>query len=118
MYRNRYQARGYAKKLKHKRYVKNRFGRRGNTAYGYYGFASWEDYIANRDKYFDEPDDKVPWSLRYWKRYYFSGRRKFAKRYTNRVIRVRNRVIPVTEEELTSRGATYRKEFDYNWTIW
>jgi hypothetical protein len=120
MYRNGKQVRGYAKKLLHKRYVKERYGRRGMGPYGYGGYKSWKDYEANRDlTWGDTAGEKVPWSLQYWKRYYFSGRRKFAKRCTNSRIRARERTLIHREDaDVALHGAEYRKMFDYNWTVW
>jgi hypothetical protein len=120
MYQNKHRVRGYAKKVLHKRYVKERFGRRGMGPYGYGGYKSWKDYEANRDlKWGDSEGETVPWSLQYWKRYYFSGSRKFAKRATNRVLRAQKKAIMNREgNDVALRGAEYRKMFDYSNTVW
>ena len=49
--------------------------------------------------------------LKYSKRYYLSGVRKFAKRYTNKRLRRKN------FEYIGSNPSYYRKTYDYWWTL-
>lgn len=49
-------------------------------------------------------------SAKYWKSFYHTNARLFAKRETNRKIRQSGQEIP--------NGAGYQKMFDYEWTIW
>lgn len=60
----------------------------------------------------------------YWKTLYLSGKRKFAKRCSNSIIRARYRDILKNidieniEDIPALCGSEYRRLFDYNWTIW
>lgn len=57
----------------------------------------------------------------YWKTFYLSGCRRFAKSATNRIIRARYRELlrnADPEDVQALRGADYEKMFDYLWTVW
>ena len=60
----------------------------------------------------------------YWKTWYISGRRKYAKDCTNRVVRAYYRDIlsSLEDEDIEDiqalKGSDYEKMYDYNWTIW
>ena len=50
-----------------------------------------------------------------------TGRRQYAKKYSDRRIRQKYRQLihNLDPEDVTApRGADYEKEYDYNWTIW
>lgn len=110
MHHNRNSIKGYKRKIAHKNRLKRDFARRGGSCYWFGGYASWEDYVANHGE-FD--------SLNYWRRGYFSGSRKFAKRSTNRVIRAKEKQLLRTEDsDIALKGGEYRKAFDYGWTVY
>lgn len=57
----------------------------------------------------------------YWGECYLSGRRKFAKKFSDKRIRQKYRqmIRNLDPEDVTApRGSDYEKEFDYAWTIW
>lgn len=57
----------------------------------------------------------------YWKNFYLSGRRQYAKKYTDKRIRQKYRqmIHHFDPEDVTApQGSDYEKEFDYNWIIW
>ena len=92
MYENGRQVNRYANKKKHKRKMKR-----------------WSGYLNDLD------------GLPYWKTYYLSGRRGFAKEWTNRRLRSKFRE-EVAQQDYENMSAPhcgeYRKHFDYAWTIW
>ena len=67
-------------------------------------------------EYGDDPQDPI----RYWHRSTLSGPKRIARRETNNRIRHRYRVIvhkSDLEEAVSLRHGSYRKQFDYWWTI-
>ena len=60
----------------------------------------------------------------YWKEFYLTGPRQYAKSCTNGVIRARYRDLlrSLSEEDLEDiqalRGSDYEKMFDFWWTLW
>ena len=109
VYENGKRMNHYANKMIHKRRQKNHF-----LTKGFPGVcsASWADYKAHADD-FD--------SLKYWKVYYLSGLRKFARTQTNRVLRARLRSDIAAADYNNMHApqhAEYQKSFDYLWTIW
>lgn len=57
----------------------------------------------------------------YWSDWSISGRRQFAKKFSDKRIRQKYRqmIRNIDPEDVTAlRGADYEKEFDYAWTIW
>ena len=57
----------------------------------------------------------------YWTEWYMSGRRQYAKKYSDKRIRQKYRqmISNMDPEDVTTlRGADYEKEYDYAWTVW
>ena len=57
----------------------------------------------------------------YWKVYYLTGSRQYAKKYSDKRIRQKYRqmIAHMDPEDVTApRGADYEKEYDYAYTIW
>lgn len=109
MYENGKQINHYANKMIHKRKLKDKYCRSwiGNPR-----CASWEDYFAHADDWDD---------LKYWKEWYLSGPRRFAKCCTNSALRSGFRE-EFSQEDLEDLYAPqhgeYRKSFDYMWSVW
>ena len=110
----------YAKKRKHKRELEKRFAKR----YAY------DNVFLLRDKLITEAEEDTWWRRKhppknngweYWKYFSLSGRRAYAKKYTDKTIRQKYRqmIKHCDPEDVTApRGADYEKEFDYAYTIW
>lgn len=117
----------YARLRRHKLYLKRRHAK----AYG-----RWD--IREDERKEHEFDDKIRRDTRhcgwhdsrnrgytYWKNFYLSGCRKYAKQSTNGRIRAKYRQLAsknVKDEYLADvvapRGSDYEKEYDYLWTIY
>jgi len=106
----------------HKRKLKKKFA---HCVFRHY----WTNLKLMEEHYKDEANQFDWWMNRhrpndgfnYWQNGDISGRRKFAKKQTNKVIRTKNREHLANmdpDEIVADRGNDYRKEFDYNWTIW
>lgn len=57
----------------------------------------------------------------YWKIWYISGARQYAKKYSDKRIRQKYRqmIRKYDPDDVTApKGADYEKEYDYNWTVW
>lgn len=57
----------------------------------------------------------------YWQQWYISGRRKFAKKCSNKRIRQKYRIMSehMDHDDVPApQRADYEKEYDYAWTIW
>lgn len=57
----------------------------------------------------------------YWTEWFMSGRRQYAKKYSDKRIRQKYRqmIKKMDPEDVTApRGADYEKEYDYAWTVW
>ena len=57
----------------------------------------------------------------YWQVYYLTGRRQYAKKYSDKRIRQKYRIMirQMDPDDVTApRGADYEKEYDDAWTIW
>ena len=117
----RRQVNRYALMRKHKRKMKQKFLR-------HFSLQQYEDSIRMLEAQLREDNPHYNrgrnGGFEYWQNSYLSGKRKFAKRSTNRVIRSRYRDMlrNADEEQLEDmrglRGSDYEKEFDYAWTIW
>lgn len=104
----------YQRKCKHKRHIK-----REHVSKWYWGHPvvmSWEQFcIINED---------CKHALKYWRNYYLSEIRVFAKKETNRRLRASDKILKRAEfyddEEdfFLHQRAAYRKAFDYDWTLW
>ena len=117
----------YAKKRKHKRELEKKYAR--NYAYGRRGMY---DVRYLRGKLMREAEEKEDsWWRRkhparnhgweYWRTYYYSGMRGYAKKYSDKRIRQKYRqmISKYDPEDVTApQGADYEKEYDYAWTIW
>lgn len=109
MYENGKQVNQHANKMIHKRRQKNQYRRkyvRGLRC------ASWEDYKAHADEWDN---------LKYWKEYYLSGARSFARGQTNSKLRRKFRDDAAScdyEEMYAPQHSEYQKSFDYAWSVW
>lgn len=115
MYENGKRVNGYHRKMLHKRAMKDKYVK--TWFYGHISGLSWEEflkYIRSRDWYSED-------DLHYWRTFYLSGCRSYAKYCTARKIR------SVTKQAVTKQDyddilnidrGMYRKYFDYDWTIW
>ena len=109
MYENGIRVKGYHRKREHKRKLKKShllawFWRRPRCA-------SWEDFACHA---------KWPRDVEYWRRYYSSGERRFARFCSERTIRskFRDMICRGDFEDLYAPShADYRKEFDFWWTV-
>lgn len=117
----------YARKRKHKREMEKKFAQK--YAYGRSGMynvrilrdrlereAQSEEYAWWRKKH---PPRNNGWE--YWRTYYMTGMRQYAKKYSDKKIRQKYRrmIRRLDPEDVTApKGADYEKEYDYNWTIW
>ena len=111
----------YAQKRKHIREQEKKYARK------YYG---GDNVKALRRKLEDEAAEDNYWNRKhpprnggweYWHHWYITGRRQFAKKYSDKTIRQKYRQIirKLDPEDVTApHGADYEKEYDYNWTIW
>lgn len=114
----------YATKRKHKRQQERHFA----NIYSY-GSSAYGNINLLRDKLMREAEEEKEYrkhqprngGWEYWKIYYLTGRRKYAKNYSNRHIRQKYRqmIHKMEPEDVTApRGADYEKEFDYAYTVW
>lgn len=105
---------------KHKQKMKKRYGCGLYTTYRTNTKLHEEEC---REKYKDCPTARNG-GYEYWKTYYLSGPRQFAKNCTNRAIRCayRRMLHSLSEESMDDvqalTGADYEKMFDYLWTIY
>lgn len=110
----------YASKRKHKVVMKKRYGR------GIYQKYRSNLKLHEAECREDNADDKNARNggYEYWQAMYVTGKRKFAKSYTNRMIRAfyRDIVHRLDEESMDEvqdlRGSDYEKMFDYWNIIW
>jgi len=113
----------YARKRKHKRELEKGYA----TRYGTYSNTRLLQDRLEREA--EEREDS--WWFRkhpprnngweYWKSFYLSGCRQYAKKYSDKRIRQKYRqmIKKFDHDDVTApRGADYEKEFDYNWTVW
>ena len=105
---------------KHKRKMKQRYGRGLYTNYRT-NLRLHEDECC--EKYADRQNIRNG-GYEYWKTYYLTGPRRYAKSCTNRAIRSRYRdMLRTIAEDMLDEvqalcGSDYEKMYDYDWTIW
>ena len=110
----------HAQRRKHKRIMKQKYGR---GLYTTYRTDLKRHEQECREQYGDCKNAKNG-GYEYWRTYYLTGPRRYAKECTNSVIRAmyRNLLNNICEEDLDDiqalRGADYEKMYDYVWTIW
>ena len=76
---------------------------------------------AEEDTYWNRRHPPRNGGWEYWRIYYLTGPRQYAKKCTDRRIRQKYRqmIHHMDPEDVTAlRGSDYEKEFDYNWEIW
>lgn len=112
----------YARKKKHKKKLEKQYA----TKYGEYNTKTLRDRLQREA----EEDTDSLWSRKhpprnggweYWKIWYISGRRGFAKKYSDRKIRQKYRkmISKYDPDDIpVYKGADHEKEYNYNWTIW
>ncbi len=116
----------YARKRRHKRELEKRYARQYMYGCGEYSVPVLRNrLIAEAEKDADtwwgrkHPARNRGWE--YWRTYYLSGRRGFAKKYSDKRIRQKYRQLIHRcdpEDVPAPKGAEYEKDFDYDWTIW
>lgn len=102
MYQNGLMVRGYLRKRLHKRKMKDKISNK----------------VSRKSKDWNAVKEYYPY---YWKDYYLSERRKYAKHVTNRAIRqefndMYGKII-FDEYELNNSRNGYRKYYDYDWYV-
>lgn len=115
----------HAEKRRHKRIQQKQymtmysFGRRSNLKLFMNTMRDQAEEDANTWWCRKHPARNGGWE--YWRRFYMSGSRRFAKQYTNRKIRQKYRTMLSNtdhEDAVALHGADYEKEFDYEYTVW
>ena len=114
----------YTRKRKHKRILEKQYANQYH-----YGRSLPCDVRLLRDKLTREAEEEADswWhpprnkGWEYWRIYYLTSRRQFAKKFSDKRIRQKYRqmIKKMDPEDVTApRGSDYEKEFDYNWIIW
>lgn len=131
MYENGRKVSRYHGKCRHKDEIKNRFAKR--WYYGTYSGMNYPEYCASLTEdelnYSYGPVRHIPSALQYWRTFYLTGPRQYAKNVTNSVIRRHwrekiNSFYRLDEEDWDDfdpemeQHNGYQKHFDYAWTIW
>ena len=113
----------YAQKRQHKREMKKRYMRK-------YACGVYHNLKLFEDKLREEGSQDTLWNRKhpprnggyeYWDEFFYSGKRQYAKKYSDKRIRQKYRQLikKLDHEDVTApRGADYEKEYDYWWTIW
>ena len=116
----------YANKRKHKRELEKKYAK------GYaYGSGQYDVKFLKQKLVSEANAEENEWWRRkhpprnngweYWRTYYMTGMRQYAKKYSDKKIRQKYRRMFRKEdlEDIAAlRGADYEKEYDYTWTIW
>lgn len=112
----------YFQKREHKRKLKKKYA----VKYGWSNVRLLQDKEERdaeeyKDTYWGRkhPPRNNGWT--YWRIWYISGRRGYAKKYSDKRIRQKYRqmVRKQDPDDVTApRGADYQKEYEYNWTVW
>lgn len=116
----------YSRKRRHKRELEKKYAKSYMYGSGQYN-VRWlrGELIRQAEEDADtwwrkkHPPRNRGWE--YWRTYTLSGRRGYAKKYSDKVIRQRYRQMIRNhdlEDVVALRGAQYEKEFDYSWTVW
>lgn len=123
MKQNGIAVRGYLRKRAGKRKMKDKYAK---TFYYGSGEGSWSYMLSYYRDY--EKDKKGHHPLDYWKTFYLSGPRQYAKHATNSLNRAHWRdyskmILGMDPEDLedlpkATRGNITNKTFDYDWTVW
>lgn len=114
----------YARKRRHKRELEKKYAKKYAYGSGQYDVQWLREKLrreAQEDNWWirKHPPKNNGWE--YWRIYYLSGRRGYAKKYSDKRIRQKYRqmIRHLDLEDVTAlRGSDYEKEYDYNWTIW
>lgn len=111
----------YAQMRRHKRKLKEKYGRGGP-------FSGCRTNLKLHEDEYRRENVNNPYArnggYRYWQTFYITGPRRFAKVSTNRAIRAMyrdmlNTIDPEDMDDVQAlNGADYEKMFDYAWTIW
>lgn len=116
MYENGKRVNNYSKKRLHKQKMKNHFAK-----IWFWGSAEMSYNTIERFYNRRFPGE----SIDYWKRWYFSGKRRLAKDNTNRKLRQLGRehcqkakIADIEEMARLPQGSEYQKYFDYGWEVW
>lgn len=110
----------HAQKRRHKQKLEQQYTNK-------YGYSSVHNL---REKKMLEAEEDHWWNRKhpprnngweYWRIWYLTGPRQYAKKYTDKRIRQKYRrmIKKFDPDEVTApKGADYEKEYDYAWTIW
>lgn len=106
----------YSRKMKHKRYTKERYAKK----WYYGGYGTWNRMLF---EYTDLDPLRKNYPLTYWREYYLTGNRKYARAATNARVRSRYkqnlRRYGVGDDAVSAmRRGQYRRSFDYDNTVW
>ena len=123
MYENGRKLNRHARKRKHKQTMRERYAKKYCLLSGQYDWNTLEITFKDHIPYKFEHHHP----LDYWREYYVSGARRYAKDETNNKIRSdwradASRALSLydidDDETYGLRNSDYRKFFDYIWTIW
>ena len=110
----------HALKRRHKRELEKKFAKK----YGCHDVGALRRKMiedAQEDSYWNRKHPSRNNGWEYWKSFYLTGRRQFAKKFSDKRIRQKYRTMvkKLDPEDVTvPRRADYEKEYDYSWTIW
>ena len=131
MYENGRKVSRYHRQRKHKQRVKDHFA--SQYRYGAYTGMTYPEFCASLTdeelEYSYGPVRPIPNAIQYWRVFYLTGPRQYAKDATNSVIRAHwreklNDFYRLDEEDWDDfdpemeQHNGYQKHFDYAWTIW
>ena len=116
MYENGKRVNGYQKKRTHKRKMKQRYMNSWYYGTGTGREMSWPEFKAYAEKHYPDSD----YVLDYWRTYYLSGRRQYAKRETARRARqqFREMINKCADFNDFNGLSPYERLFDYSWEVW
>lgn len=119
MYQNGQRVQGYNEERLHKNKMREHYAQQH-----YRGTESWNSL---REKWEDKetPSHYCYHPLDYWKTFYLSGCRDYAKSETSSVLRAQNRKIAHAalyaddyDDIPMLRNGDYKRYYDYDWCIW
>lgn len=114
----------YARKRMHKREMEKQYAKKYAYGSGMYNVRILRDRLereANEDTWWNRKHPAKNNGWEYWKTYYLSGMRGYAKKYSDKHIRQKYRQMIKhldPEDVYAPRGADYEKEYDYAYTVW
>ena len=113
----------HALKRRHKRELQKQYMRK-------YSYGREQNLKLFEDKQRNEANEDSMWIRKhpprnggweYWKQSYLTGMRQYAKKFSDKRIRQKYRIMidHYDPEDVTApQGSDYEKEYDYMWTVW